>query len=128
MIYKTHTKVNIATIKNEIQEKAKVHGFGLLKLYPFQEMLKEKGHPIEKAIFVYELCDPIGAKRVLSEAPEISAFLPCRITVYQQGEETVLATIAVESILSGLDISKALHDYATNLFETYKKILHSWDT
>ncbi|NOR56304.1 MAG: DUF302 domain-containing protein [Sulfurovum sp.] len=127
MIYKVHTKTNITTIQDEIEEKAKAHGFGVLKCYPFQEMLEKKGQPIDKAIFVYELCDPVGGKKVLTENPEISAFLPCRISVYQEGEHTILATISVESILTGLTLSKELNDYMTNLFETFKKILHSWD-
>jgi uncharacterized protein (DUF302 family) len=48
---------------------------------------------------VFEVCNPQQAKEVLSRAMEISTALPCRISVYQEGGRTVLATIKPTKLL-----------------------------
>ena len=56
-------------------------------------MLQEKGFPIQQKITVFELCNPAGAQTVLQSHPEISVYLPCRVSIYEKDEQTVLSTI-----------------------------------
>jgi uncharacterized protein (DUF302 family) len=42
---------------------------------------------------IFEVCNPHQAKKVLETNLEISTALPCRISVYEEGGVTKLATI-----------------------------------
>lgn len=127
MIYTVETSTNINTIKQELENKAKEAGFGLLKSYEFKNILESKGFPIEKDITVFELCNPPGAQQALSEIASISVYLPCRISVYEENGATTLSTIGFEDILSSVDVDDRFKSYMIMLFENLKKVMHSWD-
>ena len=128
MIYTIKTSQDIDTVKRELESKAKEVGFGVLKIYEFKQILKEKGYPIEKDIIVYEVCNPPGAQQALSQLPEISVYLPCRISVYENYGKTTLSTIEFENIIGAFDIDERFKTDMIILFENLKKVMHSWDT
>ena len=127
MVYTTHTKIDIDTIKTEMEVKAKEVGFGLLKTYEFKKILEGKGFPIEKEISVFELCNPPGAQQALSNLPEISVYLPCRLSVYEENGGTTLATIGVEDIVSAVEVDEEFKAFMSILFANLKQLMHSWD-
>jgi len=127
MVYTIRTPQCIDTVKKELESKAKEVGFGVLKTYEFKQILEEKGYPIEKDITVYELCNPPGAQQALSQLPEISVYLPCRISVYEDKGKTTLSSIGLEDIIGGFDIDERFKTYMTILFENLKRVMHSWD-
>lgn len=127
MIYTVRTNTHIDTVKRELEAKAKNIKFGVLNVYPFKEILEEKGHPIDNDITVYELCYPVGASKILQKCPQFSLYLPCRISVYAEGEYTVLSTITFKGILTELEIDETLQAYIQTLITDFKTILHSWD-
>ena len=127
MVYTIETKTDIKTVKEELEEKAKEVGFGLLNTYEFKEILHKKGYPIEKDITVYELCNPPGAQQALSNIAEISVYLPCRVSVYEKNGNTALSTIGVEELLGGLKTDESFKSYMIMLFENLKRVMHSWD-
>ena len=127
MIYTTTTSTPIETIKLELETKANESGFGLLHSYAFKEILEGKGFPIEKDITVFELCNPSGAQQALIEIPAISAYLPCRLSLYQEDGVTIIATIGFEDILNAIGESERFKDFMTTLFENLKIVMHSWD-
>jgi len=126
MIYKHETTCEIAIIKNEMSLRAKEHGFGVLKEYSFNKLLKEKGFPIERDITVFELCNPSGAQAALSSHSEISVFLPCRISLYEENGKIVLSTIGIENILDNIDIDDVLRSQMEGLFNKLKLLIDSW--
>ncbi|MFT7003565.1 MAG: hypothetical protein ACJAWW_000915 [Sulfurimonas sp.] len=126
MIYITESQSSITTIKEEMALKAKEVGFGLLKEYSFREMLKEKGFPIEKDITVFELCNPAAAQKVLSTHPELSVYLPCRISVYEKDEKIILSTVDIAEMLSDFELDNPLKEQMNNIFNNLKKIMSSW--
>lgn len=81
MIYTVETCTPVETIKLEMEEHTKAHGFGLLHVYEFQKILHNKGFPIEKEITLFELCSPQGAQQALSQIAAMSVYLPCRISL-----------------------------------------------
>jgi uncharacterized protein (DUF302 family) len=128
MIYTVITETPIAKIKEEIEAHAKTIGFGILNTYEFKKILHDKGFPIEKEITVFELCNPPGAQQALSQISAISVYLPCRISLYQDGNKSVLATIGFEDILNAVDqIDDNFKSFMIILFENLKRIMHSWD-
>jgi uncharacterized protein (DUF302 family) len=47
--------------------------------------LREKGIDFNRDCFIYEVCNPQRAKKVLEVNAEISTALPCRISIYPEG-------------------------------------------
>ena len=127
MIYKITTTVEKSIIKRELEEKAKIVGFGLLKSYAFKDILEEKGFPIKREITVFELCNPIGAQQILTSIPEISVYLPCRLSLYEENGKTILSTIGFEDILNSIEVEQQIQDFMNQLFEKLKTLMHSWD-
>jgi len=127
MIYSVCTSTDIKTVKIELEAKAKEVSFGVLNTYEFKRILEEKGFPIEKDITVFELCNPAGAQQALAYLPEISVYLPCRISVYENAGVTTLSTIGIEEIVNTFDVDDRFQSYMTILFENLKQVMHSWD-
>jgi len=126
MIYRQEINSSILSVKEEITAKAKEQGFGILKEYSFKSLLKEKGFPIEKDITVYELCDPASAQAALSMHPEISVYLPCRLSLYEDNGKTVICTIGIEDILSALEVDDSFKAFMDEIFGRLKALINSW--
>jgi len=126
MIYKISTQSSLESVKNELAIHAKENGFGVLGSYEFKKILESKNFPIEKDITVYELCNPSEAQRFLSKIPEISVYLPCRVSVYEENGMTILATIDLNDILDSIDIDEEFKTHMKSIFEHMIKLLKSW--
>lgn len=127
MIYTTTTTQELETVKKELESKAKEVGFGVLNTYEFKHILKSKGYPIDKDITVFELCNPPGAQQALTYSSEISVYLPCRISIYQEDALTTLSTIGLEEIANQFDKDARFSSFMNVLFVNLKKVMHSWD-
>ncbi|HIP46905.1 MAG TPA: DUF302 domain-containing protein [Campylobacterales bacterium] len=127
MIYKIETNMSKDIIAKELEDKAKAMGFGVLQRYDFKKILKEKGFPIEQEITVFELCNPSGAQQALTAMPDISVYLPCRLSVYEENGKTVLSTIGFEDILNAVTVDEEFQGFMKELFENLKSLMHSWD-
>ena len=126
MLYTTHTNTDIEIIKAELESKAKEMGFGLLNTYEFKNILEEKGFPIDQEICVFEVCNPAGAQKALSYIPEISIYLPCRLSVYEENGGTTLSTIGLDEMVSVVEVDEAFKAFMNTLFTKLKKVMHSW--
>ena len=127
MIYKIETRIEKSVIEKELAEKAKAVGFGVLQSYAFKNILEEKGFPIEREITVFELCNPAGAQQVLTAMPDISVYLPCRISVYEENGKTVLATIGFDDILNAVEVDAVFKSFMQQLFMKLQGLMNSWN-
>ncbi len=125
MIYSKKSENSIEMIQNQIAEKAKKEGFGVLKQYNFKNILKEKGFAIENDITVFELCNPQAAQEALTAHPEVSVYLPCRISLYQQGTTTVISTIGLEDIIRGFSVDEKFKSYMQETFLKLQRVIDS---
>ena len=123
MIYKAQTQTPLATVKTQIQEKAKTLGFGVLNSYDFQEILHSKGFTLNTQITVYEICNPPAANMALNAIPDISVYLPCRISVYEQNGMTVLATIGIEDILNAVEVDDEFKKHMSEIFNNIRALM-----
>ncbi|MCD6191015.1 MAG: DUF302 domain-containing protein, partial [Sulfurimonas sp.] len=105
---------------------AKERGFGILGSYEFKKILQAKGFPIEKDITLYELCNPSAAQEALSSLPEISVFLPCRLSLYEENGNTVMATIDIREILKSVDADEDFKLQMSSVFEYLEQLMKSW--
>ena len=81
-------------------EKAVVsHKFGILGVHDLKAKMAEKGVAFARECRIYEVCNPHQAKKVLEANLEISTALPCRISLYEEGGRTKLATISPTAMI-----------------------------
>lgn len=128
MVYSVNVTASIETIKKEMQEHAKRFGFSLLNQYQFQELLASKGFPIQREITVFELCNPNRAQKALMAFPEISVYLPCRISVYEEDGTTVLSTIAIADMLSVGTLDADFRAEMREVFDNLTALIGSWES
>ncbi|SEL80395.1 Uncharacterized conserved protein, DUF302 family [Paenibacillus sp. cl141a] len=57
--------------------------FGLLWRFSIQDKLNEKGIEFDQKYEILEVCNPVEAKKVLSENNLAGYFLPCKLAVYE---------------------------------------------
>lgn len=124
MLYTVISNMDTDTIKREMATKAKEVGFGVLKEYNFKKLLKEKGFPIENNITVFELCNPVAAQAALDTHPEVSVYLPCRISLYGK---VILSTISIDEMLNNFDIDDEFKNHMSIIFNKLKKLIAKWE-
>ena len=76
------------------------HQFGVLGVHDLKAKMAEKGVPFARECRIFEVCNPHQAKKVLEANLEISTALPCRISVYEEGGTTKLATIKPTAMIA----------------------------
>jgi uncharacterized protein (DUF302 family) len=76
------------------------HKFGVLGVHDLRAAMAGKGVDFPRECRIFEVCNPHQAKRVLERNLEISTALPCRISLYEDGGVTKLATIKPTAMLA----------------------------
>jgi len=127
MIYSIVVSSSIDVVRNEMDEKAKAVGFGVLKQYNFKEILKEKGYPIQRDITVFEICNPVAAHEALNAHPELSIYLPCRISLYEKDGDIILSTISIEEMMGNFTLDDNFKSHMNEVFDKLKELMKSWE-
>jgi uncharacterized protein (DUF302 family) len=122
MIYRVSCKKEIAEVARDLEAAATRHEFGVLGVHDLRAKLNEKGVEFERPCLVFEVCNPQQAKKILDHNPAISTALPCRISVYQEGDETTLATIRPSALIA-LYQAPELEAVAGEVEQTLKRII-----
>jgi uncharacterized protein (DUF302 family) len=86
-------------VVKDLGEAVTRHKFGVLGIHDLKETLAKKGVAFARECRIFEVCNPHQAKKVLEANLEISTALPCRISVYEEGGVTRLATIKPSAML-----------------------------
>jgi uncharacterized protein (DUF302 family) len=100
------------------------HGFGVLHAYNLQETLSAKGYPLAHACHILEVCNPEQASKVLAGDMGMNIALPCRISVYEEGGKTKIATALPTKLLTALSDSPALAAVAQDVETKMKAMMH----
>jgi uncharacterized protein (DUF302 family) len=100
------------------------HGFGVLHAYDLQETLSAKGYPLAHACHILEVCNPEQASKVLAQDMSMNIALPCRISVYEEGGKTRIATALPTKLLTALSDSPALAAVAQDVETKMKAMMH----
>ncbi|MFM9031137.1 MAG: DUF302 domain-containing protein [Opitutaceae bacterium] len=97
------TPVPLETVCQRLPEISAAHRFGVLGVHNLREKMESKGVPFARECRVFEVCHPVHAQKVLGQNIAISTALPCRIAVYAESGQTVLATIRPTALLTMFD-------------------------
>jgi uncharacterized protein (DUF302 family) len=100
MLYRVQSEKKVPDVARDLEAAAQRNKFGVLGIHDLKSRMGEKGVPFERACLIFEVCNPHQAKKVLEGNPEISTVLPCRISVYEEGGKTTLATIRPSALIA----------------------------
>lgn len=89
----------LARLAADLEQAVVRHKFGVLGVHDLKAKMAEKGVPFTPECRIFEVCNPHQARKVLEANLEISTALPCRISVYEEGGKTKLATIRPTALI-----------------------------
>ncbi len=115
MLHIVESTKTIETVTRDLEEAAKRHKFGVLHVHDLQQKMREKGVDFPRACRILEVCNPQQASRVLSQNMAVSMALPCRISVYEEGGRTKLATMLPTAMLAVFPGADALQAVAADV-------------
>lgn len=87
----------VESITNSLKERK----FGVLWQLNFKDKMAEHGIEFPNNFMILEVCNPQQANEVLSTHIEVGYFLPCKVVVYEKGDEVFIGT-AKPGILLGM--------------------------
>lgn len=122
MLYQVKAKKELADVTRDLEAASQRHKFGIMVVHDLKAKMKEKGVEFDRDCLIFEVCNPQQAKKVLEKNAEISTALPCRISVYREGDEVVLATLKPTAMLE-LFGTAGLESVAREVEETIFSIM-----
>ena len=100
MLFEVESKKTIDQVCQDLEKAVVAHKFGVMTVHNLKETMNKKGVPFERECRIFEVCNPHQAKKVLEREMEISTALPCRISVYTEGDKVKLATLKPTVLVS----------------------------
>jgi len=122
---KLESEQPIETIAQKVSRECENHKFALLQTYVYHDIVKEKGFPISRKVFIYEICQAKTAALMLTSNPEFSIFMPCKIAMYEDGGKTIISTMNMEIMLNAVKSNPELYRETTTIFKTLKSLMTS---
>lgn len=122
MLYRVQSQKKVADVARDLEAAAQRNKFGILGIHDLKGKMEEKGVPFERTCLIFEVCNPHQAKKVLEENLEISAALPCRISLYEEAGKATLATIRPTALIE-LYQAHRLESVARDVEQTLIRIM-----
>ena len=123
--YQLVTDQPIEIIANKVQQACDNYKFALLQAYNYHEIVENKGFPIKRKVFIYEICQAKTASLMLTDYPNFSIFMPCKLAIYEHNKKTSISTMNMEIMLKAVSSNQELYSNATTLFNTLKSMMQS---
>ncbi|WP_308633858.1 DUF302 domain-containing protein [Paenibacillus silvisoli] len=112
--YTVETTKTIEQAIEALTENLKSEKFGVLWQLDMKEKLQEKGVEFDMPYRILEVCNPVEAKRVLSENTLVGYFLPCKLAVYVEDGTTKIGMPRPTGLI-GLVENDALMSIASDI-------------
>src|SRR5512140_924115 len=103
MLIKLPTDKTVAEAAAALQAAVQANHFGVMQVHNLKETMNKKGVAFAHQCLIFEVCQPQQAKKVLDENMSVSTALPCRISIYEEGGKTILATLKPTTLLALFD-------------------------
>ncbi len=123
MNYIAQTTKNMDLASDDLEKAVLKKGFGVLHVHDLQKTLKAKGVELADGCRIFEVCNPKIASRVLGYDMRLNMALPCRISVWQENENTFVGMISPQAILALISQSEELLAVADEVSEILKSII-----
>lgn len=122
MLVKLSTNKTVSEAAAALQAAVQANHFGVMQVHNLQETMMKKGVDFERECLIFEVCQPQQAKKVLEQNMSVSTALPCRISIYEEGGKTILATLKPTMLLAMFNLPQ-LKDVAQEVEDTIVKIM-----
>ena len=122
MLVKLSTDKSVSEVATALQAAVAANHFGVMQVHNLQDTMTKKGVAFARQCLIFEVCQPQQAKKVLEENMSVSTALPCRISIYEQGGKTVLATLK-PTVLLAMFNTPQLNEVAREVEDTLIKIM-----
>jgi uncharacterized protein (DUF302 family) len=93
MLITVRSRKSLGDVRQKFEEEAAGRKFGVQGIHNIAANLQSKGLVFDRKLYVYEVCNPGAAKKVLDTNIRIATVLPCRVSIYTDGKDVVLETI-----------------------------------
>lgn len=100
MLVKYSTDKTVSETAAALQAAVEANHFGVVQVHNLKETMAKKGVEFARECLIFEVCQPQQAKKVLQGNMSVSAALPCRISIYEEGGKTVLAALKPTLLLA----------------------------
>jgi len=122
VLFKMETAKGFEQVCQDLEKTVVNNKFGVMAIHNLNETMKKKGVEFNRPCRIFEVCNPHQAKKVLERNMDFSSFLPCRISVFLEGDRVVLATIKPTGIVSLFNLPE-LKQTAQEVEDTLIKIM-----
>ena len=122
MLVKSSTPKTVSEAAAALQAAVQANHFGVMQVYNLKETMANKGVEFARECLIFEVCQPQQAKKGLDENMSVSTALPCRISIYEEGGKTILATLKPTTLLAMFNTPQ-LEGVAQEVEDTILKIM-----
>ena len=122
MLVKLSTDKTVSETSAALQAAVEANHFGVMQVHNLKETMTKKGVEFARECLIFEVCQPQQAKKVLDENMSVSTALPCRISIYEEGGKTILATLKPTTLLAMFSVPQ-LEAVAREVEATIIKIM-----
>lgn len=123
--YKISSKQPIENVIEKVPSACEENKFALLKTYVYHDIVESKGFPIDRKVWIYEICQAKTAASMLTDFPHFSIFMPCKLAIYENNGETIISTMNMEIMLDAVEANPELLAEANALFRKLKELMES---
>ncbi len=103
MLFKLSTDKTVTETAAALHVAVQANHFGVMQVHNLKETMTKKGVEFARECLIFEVCQPQQAKKVLDQNMSVSTALPCRISIYEEGGKTMLATLKPTTLLAMFD-------------------------
>jgi uncharacterized protein (DUF302 family) len=93
MFITVRSRKSIGEVRQRFEDASAGKKFGVQGIHNVTATLTGKGLIFDRKLYIYEVCNPGVAKKVLDTNIRISTALPCRVSIYVEGKDVVLETL-----------------------------------
>jgi len=122
---KIESNKSIEEISEKVAIECENHKFALLQTYIYHEIVENKGFPIKRKVYIYEICQAKTASLMLTSNPEFSIFMPCKLAIYENEGKTIISTMNMGIMLNAVKSNKILYKEATTVFDAMNSLMNS---
>lgn len=122
MLVRMSTRKSVSDTAAALQAAVEANHFGVMQVHDLEKTMAKKGVELSRECLIFEVCQPEQAKRVLEAEMSVSTALPCRISIYEDGGKTTLATLKPTTLLTLFNVPQ-LEGVANEVEETIVRIM-----
>src|ERR1035437_1510386 len=100
MLVKLSSDKTVSEAATALHAAVQANHFGVMQVHNLKETMAKKGVEFDHECLIFEVCQPQQAKKVLDQNMSVSTALPCRISLYEEGGKTILATLKPTILLA----------------------------